>query len=81
MHRTQMADITLSFSKANLSALQSSSEGSRRLYERLGYHVRETVYIDEGAPPLYLMSRPASVAGRATNAAGAAWDAAPSLAL
>ena len=73
MHRTQMAAMTSTSSKANLLALQSSSEGSRRLYERLGYHVRETVYMDKGAPPLYLMSRPASSAGCDANAAGAAW--------
>ena len=38
--------------------MQSSSEDSRRFYERHGYFVRDTLYIDKGSPPLYLMSRP-----------------------
>ncbi len=41
------------------TAVQSASEGSRRFYERHGYSVRSTLYIDKGSPPLYLMSRPA----------------------
>ena len=38
--------------------MQSSSEDSRRFYERHGYTVKDTLYIDKGSPPLYLMSRP-----------------------
>ncbi len=70
MHRSQYAAVAFWSSKAKLSALQSSSEGSRRLYERLGYHVRETVFMDKGAPPLYLMSRPTNNAGHAVDAVG-----------
>ena len=52
-------------------AMQASTAGSRRLYERHGFDVIGVCQMAKDAPPLYRMGRPPQVQPAADQAAGA----------